>query len=128
VVALASSRRAPQHLERTCSNVPSSNAERIPTTRAATCANPELGGSHQGVGMTQADAVAPANENFGVVAASAYVDGRRVAHVGLSEAGEWARRPRHPGADAGLFNALFEREGAGGAVKDVFSLSERSPI
>ena len=95
MVALASSRRAPQHLERTCSNVPSSNAERIPTTRAATCANPELGGSPQGVGMTQANAFAPANENFGVVAASAYVDGRRVAHVGLSEAGEWARRPRH---------------------------------
>src|SRR5215213_2450999 len=45
--------------------------------------------------MAQADAVAPANENFGVVAASAYVDGRRIAEVALAEAGEWARRPRH---------------------------------
>jgi len=30
-----------------------------------------------------------------VVAASAYVDGRRIAEVALAEAGEWARRPRH---------------------------------
>ena len=45
--------------------------------------------------MAQADAVALANENFGVVAASAYVDGRRVATVSLLDAGEWARRPRH---------------------------------
>jgi magnesium transporter len=41
------------------------------------------------------DGFAPANENLGVVAASAYVDGRRVANVGLAEAGDWARRPRH---------------------------------
>src|SRR5689334_8149695 len=45
--------------------------------------------------MAQTEVCAPANENFGVVASSAYADGRRVAHVGLSEAGEWARRPRH---------------------------------
>jgi len=30
--------------------------------------------------------------------------------------------------NAGLFNALSERGGAGGAVKDVFPLSERSPV
>ena len=29
---------------------------------------------------------------------------------------------------AGLFNALSERCGASGAVKDVFPLSERSPV
>jgi hypothetical protein len=29
---------------------------------------------------------------------------------------------------SGLFNALSERDGASGAVKDVFSLSERSPV
>jgi len=29
---------------------------------------------------------------------------------------------------AGLFNALSERGGASGAVKDVFLLSERSPV
>jgi hypothetical protein len=29
---------------------------------------------------------------------------------------------------AGLFNALSERGGAGGAVKDVFPLFERSPV
>ena len=45
--------------------------------------------------MAQPDALAPANENFGLVAASAYVDGRRVSEVGLAEAGEWARRPHH---------------------------------
>jgi hypothetical protein len=28
----------------------------------------------------------------------------------------------------GLFNALSERGGAGGAVEDVFPLSERSPV
>jgi hypothetical protein len=28
----------------------------------------------------------------------------------------------------GLFNALSERDGAGGAVKDVFSLSEGKPV
>ncbi len=28
----------------------------------------------------------------------------------------------------GLFNALSERDSAGGAVKDVFPLSERSPV
>src|SRR4051795_10313946 len=43
--------------------------------------------------MAQTEVRAPANENFGVVAASAYVDGRRVAHVGLSEAGAWVQRP-----------------------------------
>jgi hypothetical protein len=31
-------------------------------------------------------------------------------------------------ANPGLFNALSERDGAGGAVKDVFLLSERSPV
>ncbi len=45
--------------------------------------------------MTHSDVFAPANENLGLVAASAYVDGRRVANVSLAEAGEWARRPRH---------------------------------
>jgi len=29
---------------------------------------------------------------------------------------------------AGLFNALSERGGASGAVKDVFALSERRPV
>jgi hypothetical protein len=29
---------------------------------------------------------------------------------------------------SGLFNALSERDGAGGAVKDVFSLSEGKPV
>src|SRR4051812_36896022 len=28
----------------------------------------------------------------------------------------------------GLFNAMFERSGADGAMKDVFPLSERSPV
>jgi hypothetical protein len=32
------------------------------------------------------------------------------------------------GMTAGLFNAMFERSGASGAVKDVFPLSERSPV
>src|SRR4051794_8791676 len=45
--------------------------------------------------MAQTEVRAPANENFGVVASSAYVDGRRVAEVRLAEAGEWARRPHH---------------------------------
>ena len=45
--------------------------------------------------MAHANALSPANENLGIVAASAYVDGRRVATVSLAEAGEWARRPRH---------------------------------
>src|SRR3954452_18153406 len=45
--------------------------------------------------MAQPDAFVPANENLGVVAASAYVDGRRIADISLAEAGEWARRPRH---------------------------------
>jgi magnesium transporter len=45
--------------------------------------------------MAQTDAFIPANENLGVVAASAYVNGRRVADVSLAEAGAWAQRPRH---------------------------------
>ena len=45
--------------------------------------------------MAQTEVRAPANENFGVVASSAYVDGRRVAEVRLAEAGEWARHPHH---------------------------------
>jgi magnesium transporter len=45
--------------------------------------------------MAHSDALSPANENLGIVAASAYVDGRRVATVSLLDAGEWARRPRH---------------------------------
>jgi magnesium transporter len=31
----------------------------------------------------------------GVVASSVYVDGRRVADIGIDEAGDWARRPGH---------------------------------
>jgi len=34
----------------------------------------------------------------------------------------------HNALPAGLFNALSERGGAGGAVKDVFPLFERSPV
>src|SRR3954453_739336 len=45
--------------------------------------------------MAQPDAFAPANENLGVVAASAYVDGRRIADISLAEAGAWACRARH---------------------------------
>ena len=45
--------------------------------------------------MAQSYAFPAANENRGVVAASAYVDGRRVADISVVEAGEWARRPRH---------------------------------
>src|SRR4051795_10918234 len=45
--------------------------------------------------MAQTDAFIPANENLGVVAASAYVNGRRIADVSLAEAGAWAQRPRH---------------------------------
>src|SRR5215208_6515614 len=37
-------------------------------------------------------------------------------------------RPINPHSPPGLFNALYERGGAGGAVKDVFALSERSPV
>src|SRR3954454_5016792 len=72
VLALASSQLAPQHLQRTCPNVHSSNAECIPTTLAATCANPELGGSLQGDGMTHANAVAPTKESFDKVAVRKY--------------------------------------------------------
>ena len=32
------------------------------------------------------------------------------------------------GSSSGLFNALSERGGASGAVKDVFSLSEGKPV
>src|SRR3954452_15880996 len=46
-----------------------------------------------GAAMAQTDAFIPANENLGVVAASAYVNGRRVADVSLAEAGAWAQRP-----------------------------------
>ena len=45
--------------------------------------------------MAQSYAFPAANENRGVVAASAYVDGRRVADISVVEAGEWVRRPRH---------------------------------
>jgi magnesium transporter len=45
--------------------------------------------------MAHSEVFAPANENLGLVAASAYVDGRRVAEVSLAEAGEWAQRPHH---------------------------------
>jgi magnesium transporter len=45
--------------------------------------------------MAHSEVLVPANENLGLVAASAYVDGRRVAEVSLAEAGEWAQRPRH---------------------------------
>src|SRR3954454_21767061 len=45
--------------------------------------------------MAQPKASAPANENLGLVAASAYVDGRRIADISMAEAGEWACRPRH---------------------------------
>src|SRR3954462_9046968 len=44
--------------------------------------------------MAHSEVLAPANENFGVVASSAYVDGRRVAEVSLAEAGEWPPRPQ----------------------------------
>ena len=37
-------------------------------------------------------------------------------------------RERAENGGPGLFNALSERDGAGGAVKDVFLLSERSPV
>src|SRR3954468_2952642 len=37
-------------------------------------------------------------------------------------------RPERRGRATGLFNAMFERSGADGAVKDVFPLSERSPV
>src|SRR3954464_5706464 len=45
--------------------------------------------------MAPSVALVPANENRGLVASCAYVDGRRVADVNLSDAGEWAQRPRH---------------------------------
>jgi magnesium transporter len=39
-------------------------------------------------------AAAPVDEP-GVVASGAYVDGRRVAHIAIEEAGAWAKRPGH---------------------------------
>src|SRR3954449_5903678 len=45
--------------------------------------------------MAHSEVLVPANESLGLVAAGAYVNGRRVAEVSLAEAGEWARRPHH---------------------------------
>ena len=45
--------------------------------------------------MSSEVAAPPATETPGVIAASAYVHGRRVAEVALDEAGAWAKQPDH---------------------------------
>jgi magnesium transporter len=45
--------------------------------------------------MAPSVALVPANENLGLVASCAYVDGRRVADVSIAEAGAWVQRPYH---------------------------------
>ena len=37
----------------------------------------------------------PAGHEPGVVAAAAYLGGRRIAEIPVQEAGEWSRRPGH---------------------------------
>src|SRR3954449_4500279 len=45
--------------------------------------------------MAHSEVLAPANENLGLVASCAYVDGRRVADVSIAEAGARVQRPYH---------------------------------